>query len=102
MKLVISLGFALILVFTGGPRSLWSDNTDKIAASARAGSTLEFGEPIESSTDDRLIACFPLAYPMTSSVVSLTATPFISQTSVEVNTIKDNSRLFKLNSSFLI
>ena len=34
MKLVISFGFALLLVLTGAPRSLWSDNTDKIAASA--------------------------------------------------------------------
>ena len=48
MKLVISFGFALLLVFTGAPRSLWSDNTDKIAASAEDGSTLTFGEAIES------------------------------------------------------
>ena len=102
MKLVISFGVALLLVLTGTPRSLWSDNTDKIAASAEDGSTLGFGETIESWNDDRLFGSFPLASAVTSSDVSLIANSFISQTSVELNSIKDNSRIYKLNSSFLI
>ena len=102
MKLVISFGLGLLLVLTGAPRSLWSDNTDKIAASAEDGSTLAFGEAIEGWNDDRRIGSFPLASAVTSSDVSLIATLFISQTSVELNSIKDNSRIYKLNSSFLI
>ncbi len=102
MKLAISFGVALLLVLTGTPRSLWSDNTDKIAASAEDGSTLGFGETIESWNDDRLFGSFPLASAVTSSDVSLIANSFISQTSVELNSIKDNSRIYKLNSSFLI
>ena len=102
MKLVISFGFALLLVLNGASRSLWSDNTDKIAASAEGGSSLAFGEAIESWNDDRLIGSFPLASAVTSIDVSLIATPFVSQTSVELNSIKDDSRIYKLNSSFLI
>ena len=102
MKLVISFGFALLLVLTGAPRSLWSDNTDKIAGSAEGGSTLAFGEAIENWNDDRLIGSIPLASAVRSSDVSLIAAPFISQASVELNSIKDNSRIYKLNSSFLI
>jgi hypothetical protein len=102
MKLVISFGFALLLVLTAAPRSMWSDDTDRIAASAEDGSTLTFGEAIESWNDDRLIGSFPLAFAVTSSDVSLIATPFVSQTSVELNSIKDDSRIYKLNSSFLI
>jgi len=102
MKLVISFGVALLLVLTGTPRSSWSDNTDKIAASAEDGSTLAFGEAIESWNDDRRITSLPLASAVTSSDVGLIAAPFISQTSVELNSIKDNSRIYKLNSSFLI
>jgi len=103
MKLVISFGFALLLVFTGAPRSImWSDNNDKIAASAEDGSTATFGEAIESCDDDRLIGSFPLAFPVTSSSVFLSATRLVSQTSVELNAIKDNSRIYKLDSRFLI
>jgi hypothetical protein len=101
MKLVISFGFALLLVLNGAPRSLWSDNTDKIAASAEGGSTLAFSEAIESWNDDRLIGSFPLASAVTSSDVSLIATPLVSQT-WELNSIKDDSRIYKLKSSFLI
>jgi hypothetical protein len=101
MKLVISFGFALLLVLTAAPRSMWSDNTDKIAASAEDGSTATFGEAIESCDDDRLIGSFPLAFPVTSDVL-LIATPLVFQTSVELNSIKDNSRIYKLNSRFLI
>jgi hypothetical protein len=103
MKLVISFGVALLLVFTAAPRSImWSDDNDKIAASAEDGSTATFGEAIESCDDDRLIGSFPLAFPVTSSAVLLFATPLISQTSVELNSIKDNSRIYKRNSRFLI
>jgi hypothetical protein len=102
MKLVISFGFALLLVLTGAPRSLWSDNTDKIASSAEDASTLALGEAIESWNDDRLFGSFPLASAVTSRDISLIATPFNSQTSVELKSIKDNSRIYKLNSSFLI
>ena len=102
MRLVISFGFALLLVLNGTPHSLWSDNTNKIASSAEDGSTLGFGETIESWNDDRLFGSFPLASAVTSSDVSLIANSFISQTSVELNSIKDNSRIYKLNSSFLI
>jgi len=103
MKLVISFGFALLLVFTGAARSImWSDNNDKIAGSTEDGSTATFGEAIESCDEDRLIGSFPLAFPVTSSAVLLTATLLVSQTSVELNAIKDNSRIYKLNSRFLI
>jgi hypothetical protein len=102
MKLALSFGFAVLLVLTSAPRSLWSDNTDKIAASAEDGSTLAFGEALENWNDDRLIGSFPLASAVISSVVSLIASPIMSQTAVELNSIKDNSRIYKLNSSFLI
>ena len=102
MRLVISFGFALLLVLNGTPHSLWSDNTNKIAASAEDGSTLGFGEAIEGWDDDRRMGSFRLASAVKSSDVSLLAAPFISQTSVELNSIKDNSRIYKLNSSFLI
>jgi hypothetical protein len=102
MKLALSFGFAVLLVLTGATRSLWSDNTDKIAASAKSGSALAFGEAIENWNDDRMIASCPLASAVASSDVSLIATPFISQTYVELNSIKDDSRVYKLNSTFLI
>jgi hypothetical protein len=103
MKLVISFGVALLLVFTAAPRSImWSDDNDKIAASAEDGSAATFGEAIESCDDDRLIGSFPLAFPVTSSSVFPIATPLVSQTSVELNAIKDNSRIYKVNSRFLI
>ena len=102
MKLVFSFGFALLLVLTGATRSLWSDNTDKIAASAESGSALAFGEAIENWNDDRMIASCPLASAVPSSNVFRIATPFISQTYVELNSIKDDSRVYKLNSTFLI
>lgn len=102
MKLVISFGVALLLVLTGTPRSSWSDDTDKIAASAEDGSTLAFGEAIQSWNDDRRIGSFPLGSAVKSRDVFLIANSFISQTSVELNSIKDTSRIYKLNSSFLI
>ena len=63
---------------------------------------MAFGEAIENWNDDRMIASCPLAFPVPSSAVFLIATPFISQTYVELNSIKDNSRVYKLNSTFLI
>src|SRR5262245_14444009 len=102
MKLAISFSFALLLVLTGATYSFWSDNTDKIAASAKSGGTLAFGEAPESWNDDRLMGSFPLASAVTPTDVSLVAAPLISHTSVELNSIKDNSRIYKLNSTFLI
>jgi hypothetical protein len=102
MKLVMSFSLVLLLVLTGVARSLWSDDSDKIASAAKSGSAEALSEASESCDDDRLIGSFPLAFPVTSSDVFLIATPLVSQTSVELNLIKDNSRIYKLTSKFLI
>jgi hypothetical protein len=103
MKLVISFSLALLLVLTGAARSLWSDDdTDKIAVAAKSGSTATLGEETESWNDERLIGSFPLASAVTSNDSFPLASLFISETSVELKSIKDNSRIYRLNSRFLI
>jgi hypothetical protein len=103
MKLVISFGLILLLVLTGVARSLGSDDdTDKIAAAAKSGSTAALGEASENWNDERLIGSFPLASAVTSNDSFPLASLFISETSVELNSIKDNSRIYRLNSRFLI
>ena len=78
------------------------DNADKIAAWAEDGGTLAFAEAMENWNDDRLTGSFTLASAVTSSDVSLIPSLLICRTSVELNSIKENSRIYKLNSSFLI
>jgi hypothetical protein len=102
MKLVISFGLVLLLVLAGAARSLWSDDTDKLASAAKNGSTATLGEESESWNDERLIGSFPLASAVTSHDSSPLPSLFVSTTSVELNSIRDNSRIYKLNSRFLI
>jgi hypothetical protein len=102
MKLALSFGFAVLLVLAGSPRSLWSDKTDKIAASAQDASTLAFAEAMEDWNDDRLIGSFALASTVTSTHPPLIASRIISRTCEKIYSIKDNSKIYKLNSSFLI
>jgi hypothetical protein len=92
-----------LLVLAGSPRSfLWSDKTDKIAASAQDASTLAFAEAMEDWNDDRLIGSFTLASAVTSTHPPVIASPIISRTCQKINSIEDNSKIYKLNSSFLI
>jgi hypothetical protein len=102
MKFVISFGLALLLVLTGAARSLWSDDTDKIAAASKNGTVLTLGEASESWKDERLIGSLPLASAVTTSDSSPLPSAFVPATSVELNSIRNNSRLYRLNSRFLI
>jgi hypothetical protein len=102
MKLVISVCLALLLVLSGAARSLWTDDTDKIASAPKNVSTATLGEESESWNDDRLIGSFPLASAVTSNDSSPLPSLFTSTASVELKSIGDNSRIYKLNSHFLI
>ena len=102
MKLVLSVGLALLLVLTGAARSLWSDDTDKIATAAKNDSVLTLGEATENWDDERLIGSFPLVSTVTSNDSCPLPNLPISETFVELNSIRDNSRIYRLNSRFLI
>jgi len=102
MKLALSFRFDVVLVLAGSPHSLWNDKTDKLAASEQDASTLAFAEAMEDWNDDRLIGSFALASTVTSTHPPLIASRIISRTCEKIYSIKDNSKIYKLNSSFLI
>ena len=103
MRLVISFGLALLLIVTGAAHALSSDDDlDKIASAAKHSSRETLSEATESWKDDRLIGSFPLVYATTSNDFSPIPNLCLSAPSVELNSIKDNSRIYKLNSRFLI
>ena len=102
MNLTLSFIFAALLVLIGAPRSLLNDNADKIVACAEDAGTLAFAEAVENWNDDRLTGSFALASAVTSPHSSPIASSVIYQTSAELNAIKENSRIYKLNSIFLI
>lgn len=98
----MSFMFAVLLVLNGVPRTVLHDNTDRIATTEEDTSAMSFAEALESWNDDRLIGahtstalvtpsrCFPIASSVSYSV------------SDEVTTVKENSRIYKLNSIFRI
>ena len=102
MNLTMSVIFATLLVLIGAPRSLLNDNAAKIVACAEDAGTLTFGEAMENWNDDRLTGSFALAYAVTSPHPSPIPSSVICRTSDELNSIKENSRIYKLNSTFLI
>lgn len=102
MNLTMSFIFAALLVLIGAPRSLLNDNTDKIVACAEDAGTLAFAESMENWNDDRLTRSFTLASAVTSPHPSPMPSSVIYRTSDEFNSIKENSRIYKLNSTFLI
>jgi len=102
MNLTMSFIFAVLLVLIGAPRSLLHDNSDKIAASAEDTSTLTFAEAIENWNDDRLIGSHTSAFAVITPHCFPVASSVLYPAFDEVNSIKDNSRIYKLNSSFLI
>src|SRR5215475_10337645 len=101
MNLTMSFVFAALLVLISAPRPLLSDNADTIVTSAEDGGTLAFAEAIEN-LDDRLTQSFTLASAVTAPHPSLVRTSGIYRMSDELNSIKENSRIYKLNSTFLI
>lgn len=102
MKLVVSVSLALLLVLTGAGRSLWSDDTDKIAAAAKNGSAATLGEATESWNDDRQTGSLPLASAVISNDSCPLASLWFSETSGELKSVRDNSRIYKRTSRFLI
>lgn len=102
MNLTMSFIFAVLLVLIGAPRSLLHDNTDKIVPSAEDTSTLAFVEALENWNDDRLIGSYTLNFSVTKPRSFPIASSVLYRASNEVNSIKDNSRIYKLNSTFLI
>ena len=102
LNLTMSFIFAVLLVLIGAPRSLLHDNTDKIAASAEDTATLTFAEALDDWNDDRLIGSHSLAFAVTTPHSFPVASSVPYPASDEVNSNKDNSRIYKLNSSFLI
>jgi hypothetical protein len=101
MNLTTSLIFAALLMLIGVPRFLLNNNTDTIVECAEDASTLAFAEAIENP-DDRLTGSFTLALAVTVPHPSLISTSVIYRMSDELNSIKDKSRIYKLNSTFLI
>jgi hypothetical protein len=101
MNLTMSFVFAALLVLIGAPRPLSNNNTDTIVACAEDAGTLAFAEAMENWDDDRLTASFILAS-VTGSHSSLIPTSPIYRMSDELNSIKEKSRIYKLNSTFLI
>jgi hypothetical protein len=103
MKLAISFGLALLLVVAGAAHSFWSDDdTNKIASADKHSSTETLSEATESWNDDRLIGSLPLVSAVTFNDSSPIPSLCVSEQSVELNSIRDNSRIYKLNSRFQI
>jgi hypothetical protein len=94
---------AALLVLVGAPRSfLLNGSADKIVACTEDPGTLAFAEAMENWNDDRLTGSFTLASAVISPHPSPVPSSVISRTSTESNSIKENSRIYKLNSTFLI
>ena len=101
MNLTTSLIFGALLIFIGVPRFLLNNNADTIVACGEDTGTLTFAEAMEN-LDDRLTGSFTLASALTAPHPSLVPTSGIYRMSDELNSIKDKSRIYKLNSTFLI
>ena len=102
MRLFTNLAFAVLLVLAGGARCWWSDNSAMITASADKARVSTLAEAVENYQDDRVISPVLLFSSLTSPYTSPFAGLFISQTWEKICVSKDNSRIYKLNSSFLI
>ncbi|HEY7321163.1 MAG TPA: hypothetical protein VIE89_26650 [Candidatus Binatia bacterium] len=103
MKIVISLGLALLLVVIGAAHSLWSDDDlDKIAAAAKHDSSETLSEASENWNDDRLLGPLPLVSAVTSDDSCPVPSSSLSDPSMELNSIRESSRIYKLNSRLLI
>ncbi len=102
MKLAVNLVFAALLVVASAARCCWSDNTDTIAASADNTKIFALAEASENWKDDKLLGSLALSSALTSPDFSPIPGPVVSQTGEKINAIKDNSRIYKLNSRFLI
>lgn len=102
MNLTMSFVFAALLVLIGAPRPLLNNNANTIVARAEDTGTLAFAEPMENWDDDRLTESFTLTSASIAPYPSIISTSGIYRMSVELNSIKDKFRLYKLNSTFLI
>ena len=102
MKFTMRFIFAALLVLNSALRSLSKDNSDTAVARAEAAGTLSFNEAMEDCNDDRLTDSFALASAVTAPHPSLISTSGIYRMSDELTSIKDKSRIYKLNSTFLI
>src|SRR5215468_10408421 len=100
MNLTMSFVFAALLALIGAPRPLLNNNADTIVACAEDAGTLAFAEAIEN-LDDRLTGSLTLALAITVPHCSLLL-PSVSYRISDVASLKDNSRIYKLNSTFLI
>jgi hypothetical protein len=101
MNLTMSFVFAALLVLIGAPRSLLNNNADTIVACAKDAGILAFAEAMEN-LDDRLTGSFTLALAVTTPHCSLLPTSVIYRILDELNSIKEKSRIYKLNATFLI
>jgi hypothetical protein len=90
----------MLLVLGGAARSWWSDNTNTLAAAKVNPFALV--EAVENHKDDRRSSSSSLSSFLTSPHISLIASPFISQAFRRISPIRDDSKIYKLNSSFLI
>ena len=94
--------FAALLVLNSAPRSLLKDDPNTVVARAETAGTLSFNEAMEDCNDDRLTDSFALASAVIPPHSSPTPSFVIQRTSDELNSIKDNCRIYKLNATFLI
>src|SRR5262245_23414831 len=102
MNLTLSFIFAALLVLIGAPRSLLNDNADKVGACGQASGTLAFAEAMETWSDDRLTGSLSLASAVTTPHSYPIRNSVICQSSPELNSIKENFRIYKLNYIYLI
>src|SRR5215475_11128369 len=102
MKFTMRFVFAALLVLNSAPRSLLKDDPNTVVARDEAAGTISVNEAMEDCNDDRLTDSFALASAVTPPYSSPTPSFVIQRTSDELNSIKENSRIYKLNSAFLI
>ena len=100
MRLATNLAFAVLLVLAGTARCWWSDNTDTLTAVKVNAFALV--EAVENYKDGRRAGAPSLSSSLSSPHISSIASLFISQTCQRIGPVKDNSEIYKLNSSFLI
>src|SRR5262249_38766992 len=101
MNLTMSFVFAALLVLIGAPRPLSNNNANTIVACAADAGTMAFWGAVANWDDDRLTASFILTS-VTCSHSFLIPPSSIYRMSDELNSIKEKSRIYKLNSTFLI